>query len=95
MNEPAIWTFHAMIWLPAQLDGWGGTFASDINIGLGTRMTGAGFSGCAVAHVRDEATNFVTEITARYPAVNRSELQVYITEAAAGASADRIGDQAK
>ncbi|NIA04836.1 MAG: hypothetical protein GWP11_02570, partial [Proteobacteria bacterium] len=42
--------------------------------GLGARMTGGGFGGCAVALVRGEKTaRFVEEITRRYEAVSDNE----------------------
>lgn len=61
---------------------------------LGARMTGAGFGGCAVALVRDDAAaTFVKEISRRYVAASDNEPHVYVTRAAAGASAHRIGDR--
>ncbi|MEN8234782.1 MAG: galactokinase [Actinomycetota bacterium] len=66
--------------------------ATDLEGCLGARMTGAGFGGCAVALVRDEAAaNFVQEVTRRYSAVSDNEPQAYVTKAAAGASINEVG----
>ena len=54
---------------------------------LGSRMTGAGFGGCTVSLVRDEAVNaFVSELEKRYRAgFPGMTPAVYVTAAAAGA----------
>ena len=66
---------------------------SDIEGCIGARMTGAGFGGCAVALVHDEAAaSFVTEATRRYSAVSNNKPFAYVTKAAAGARVEQIGD---
>jgi galactokinase len=52
---------------------------------LGARMTGAGFGGCAVALVREEAVErFMPEVAARYEAEAGLSAKLYLTGAAAG-----------
>jgi len=52
----------------------------------GARMTGAGFGGCAVALVRDEASQaFAEKVTACYHAATAIEPHVYICTATNGA----------
>jgi len=53
---------------------------------LGARMTGAGFGGCAVALVRDEAVEaFETEVAKAYEEKTGLEPAVYVTDATEGA----------
>ncbi len=68
--------------------------ASGIDGCIGARMTGAGFGGCAVALLRDDAAeSFVTEVTRRYSAVSSNKPFAYVTKAAAGARIEQIGDR--
>jgi galactokinase len=58
---------------------------------LGARMTGGGFAGCAVALVREaEAPAFVAAVSRRYAAESGLEGAFYLSEGAAGASAERV-----
>ncbi|HET7560478.1 MAG TPA: galactokinase [Limnochordia bacterium] len=58
---------------------------------LGARMTGAGFGGCTVNLVRDEAVDaFRAEVTKRYRAAVGREAKVYVCAAADGAGAVRV-----
>lgn len=55
----------------------------------GARMTGAGFGGCAVALVREEAVeDFVQTVPAVYKVRSGLEAALYVTRAAAGASVE-------
>jgi len=54
---------------------------------VGARMTGAGFGGCAVALVREAAVqDFVGQVSRIYRAQTGIEAQVYVCQAAEGAS---------
>ena len=60
--------------------------------GLGARMTGGGFAGCAVALVRaDAADNFTADVVDRY-AFDGHAARVWLCEPAGGASVERAGD---
>jgi NAD(P)-dependent dehydrogenase (short-subunit alcohol dehydrogenase family) len=53
---------------------------------FGSRMTGAGFGGCAVALVEaDKADDFVTKASASYTAETGLQPQVYVCRASDGA----------
>jgi galactokinase len=53
---------------------------------LGSRMTGAGFGGCTVSLVRDDAVEcFCRTVPAQYQERTGLEPSLYVTEAAAGA----------
>lgn len=52
---------------------------------LGARMTGAGFGGCAVALVEEQALDsFLTEVARQYSAATGLDPKLYATPAAAG-----------
>ncbi len=54
---------------------------------LGARLTGAGFGGCTVSLVRDEAVSaFVHGVAREYQAGTGIQPQVYVSKAAGGAS---------
>ena len=56
----------------------------------GARMTGAGFGGCTVSLVREDAVErFLDEVPERYKSATGLEPAVYVCQAAAGASAIR------
>lgn len=58
---------------------------------LGARMTGGGFAGCAVALVREaDAPAFAGVVSQRYAEATGLEGAFYISEGAAGASAERL-----
>ncbi|ADI13987.1 galactokinase [Truepera radiovictrix] len=58
---------------------------------LGARMTGGGFAGCAVALVREaDAPALVAAVSQRYAAESGLEGAFYLSEGAAGASAERV-----
>jgi galactokinase len=68
--------------------------ASEIVGCIGARMTGAGFGGCAVALVHDEATaDFIDQVTHRYLAATGISPVLYTTKAAAGARLFQTGAQ--
>ncbi len=62
---------------------------------LGARMTGAGFGGCAVALVRADAAHaFIEELVPAYRARSALEPQVYVCQAAQGASVEALPGKA-
>jgi galactokinase len=57
----------------------------------GARMTGAGFGGCAVALVRDDAAqDFTAWVSAQYIAGTGNNPTLYVCHAAAGASIESL-----
>jgi galactokinase len=61
---------------------------------LGSRLTGAGFGGCAVALVREgELPGFVSAVEGHYLATTGRQASIHVCQAAAGAEATSvIGD---
>ena len=61
--------------------------ASDIDGVLGARMTGAGFGGCTVNLVREDAIDSLKEaVLAEYPAKTGIQPEIYVCQVADGAS---------
>ncbi len=59
----------------------------------GARMTGAGFGGCAVALVANEAvSDFVAAVGPAYTARTGLTPHLYVCQAAAGSGVERLGD---
>ncbi len=59
----------------------------------GARMTGAGFGGCAVALVADEAVEaFVKTVGPAYSARTGLTPHLYVCQAAAGSGVERLGE---
>ncbi len=57
----------------------------------GARMTGAGFGGCAVALVENEAVaSFVNAVAPAYSARTEFSPQLYVTPAAAGSAVEKL-----
>ncbi|HKW09636.1 MAG TPA: galactokinase [Gemmatimonadaceae bacterium] len=65
--------------------------AQDHGACFGSRMTGAGFGGCAVALVaRDDADDFVQHVSRAYETAQGLRPTIYVCEASAGASIESI-----
>lgn len=65
--------------------------ASSVDGILGTRMTGAGFGGCTVNLVKEEAVDRLEEaVRTRYPSKTGIEPEIYVCQIADGASVTEL-----